>query len=133
MADALDPIRKLRHDLSNPLAAILAETQLLLLGADKYDAETITSLKQIEALSRKMRDILEALDRGTGEPAAPATALPPCPLLEPTAARRRARSPGALDRPPGPTRAWARRTPAPPEMKMAVSSNTPCPAMNVAR
>jgi signal transduction histidine kinase len=63
MLEALDPIRKLRHDLSNPLAAILAETQLLLLGADKYDAETVTSLKQIEALSRKMRDILGALDK----------------------------------------------------------------------
>ena len=63
MSDALEPIRKLRHDLSNPLAAILAETQLLLLGADKYDGETVTSLKQIEALSRRMRDILEALDR----------------------------------------------------------------------
>jgi len=63
MVEPLDPIRKARHDLSNPLAAILAETQLLLLGADKYDAETVTSLKQIEALSRKMRDILEALDK----------------------------------------------------------------------
>jgi len=63
MTDALDPIRKVRHDLSNPLAAILAETQLLLLGADKYDAETVTSLKQIEALSRKMRDMLGQLDR----------------------------------------------------------------------
>jgi signal transduction histidine kinase len=63
MADTLNPISKLRHDLSNPLAAILAETQLLLLEADKYDAETVTSLKQIEALSRKMRGILEALDR----------------------------------------------------------------------
>jgi len=63
MVEPLDPIRKARHDLSSPLAAILAETQLLLLGADKYDAETVTSLKQIEALSRKMRDILEALDR----------------------------------------------------------------------
>jgi len=63
MADELDPIKQLRHDLSNPLAAILAETHLLLLGADKYDEETVTSLKQIEALSRKMRDILEALDR----------------------------------------------------------------------
>ena len=30
-------IRKLRHDLSNPLAAILAETQLLLLGEDSLD------------------------------------------------------------------------------------------------
>ena len=63
MTDTLDPIRRLRHDLSNPLAAILAETQLLLLGADKYDAETVTSLKQIEALSRKMRDMLQALDK----------------------------------------------------------------------
>ena len=54
MVDAADPIRKLRHDLSNPLAAILAETQLLLLGADKYDGETVAGLKQIEALSRKI-------------------------------------------------------------------------------
>ncbi len=63
MADWADPIRKLRHDLSNPLAAVLAETQLLLLSEDKYDAETVGSLRQIEALARKMRDILEALDR----------------------------------------------------------------------
>jgi signal transduction histidine kinase len=60
---SLDPIRRLRHDLSNPLAAILAETQILLLSADKYDAETVTGLKQIESLSRKMRGILEALDK----------------------------------------------------------------------
>ncbi len=53
-------IRKLRHDLSNPLSAILAETQLLLLGADQYDAETTTSLKEIEALARRMREMLQA-------------------------------------------------------------------------
>ena len=63
MPDTLDPLRKLRHDLSNPLAAILAETQLLLLAAEKYDAETVASLKQIESLSRKMRGMLEALDK----------------------------------------------------------------------
>ncbi|HKW41241.1 MAG TPA: hypothetical protein VJN39_08330 [Gemmatimonadales bacterium] len=63
MGDAADRLSKLRHDLSNPLAAILAETQLLLLSAEKYDAETVGGLKQIEALSRKMRGILEALDR----------------------------------------------------------------------
>lgn len=62
MADAGDPLRKLRHDLSNPLAAILAETQLLLLNADRLDAETVGSLKQIEALARKMRKILQDLD-----------------------------------------------------------------------
>ena len=59
-ADAEDPVRRLRHDLSNPLSAILAETQLLLLGADKLDAETVTSLKEIERLSRRMRDMLQA-------------------------------------------------------------------------
>ncbi len=56
-----DALHKLRHDLSNPLAAILAETQLLLLNAAQFDAETVGSLKQIEALARKMRQILQDL------------------------------------------------------------------------
>jgi signal transduction histidine kinase len=51
--------RQLRHDLSNPLSAILAEAQLMLLRADTLDQETVTSLKEIEALSRRMRDILQ--------------------------------------------------------------------------
>ena len=54
-----DRFRKLRHDLSNPLAAILAETQLLLLNSDTLDAETVRALREIEALSRRMRDILQ--------------------------------------------------------------------------
>ena len=54
-----DRMRKLRHDLANPLAAMLAETQLLLLRADKLDQETVTSLKEIEALSRRMKDMLQ--------------------------------------------------------------------------
>ncbi|HEU5259802.1 MAG TPA: histidine kinase dimerization/phospho-acceptor domain-containing protein [Gemmatimonadales bacterium] len=62
MAEANDPLRMLRHDLSNPLAAILAETQLLLLNAEQLDAETVGSLRQIEALARKMRQILQDLD-----------------------------------------------------------------------
>ncbi|PYO66711.1 MAG: hypothetical protein DMD69_12795 [Gemmatimonadetes bacterium] len=62
MAQAGDPLRTLRHDLANPLAAILAETQLLLLNVDRFDAETVGSLKQIESLARKMRQILQALD-----------------------------------------------------------------------
>jgi len=53
-------IRKLRHDLSNPLAAILAETQLLLLGEDALDKETVVSLRDIEALARRMREMLQA-------------------------------------------------------------------------
>lgn len=62
MAEAGEALRKLRHDLANPLAAILAETQLLLLSAEHLDAETVGSLKQIEALARKMRQILQDLD-----------------------------------------------------------------------
>ena len=52
----------LRHDLSNPLSAILAETQLLLLSAEKYDAETVAGLKQIEQLARKMRQTLQSIE-----------------------------------------------------------------------
>jgi len=55
-----DPIRQLRHDVANPLAALLAETQLLLLNANRLDPETIDSLHEIEALARRMRDILAA-------------------------------------------------------------------------
>ena len=53
-----DPMSRLRHDLSNPLSAILAEAQLLLLNADRYDAETVQGLKQIEAMARKMRQMI---------------------------------------------------------------------------
>ena len=62
----LDPIvtseserfHKLRHDLSNPLSALLAETQLLLLNEARLDAETLSSLREIEALAVRMRGIL---------------------------------------------------------------------------
>lgn len=54
-----DPLRKLRHDLANPLSAILAEAQLLLLNADTLDPEVVTSLREIERLARRMRDILQ--------------------------------------------------------------------------
>jgi signal transduction histidine kinase len=54
-------LRQARHDLSNPLAALLAETQLLLLDPDRLNGETLESLKQIETLARKMRQILHDL------------------------------------------------------------------------
>ena len=55
-----DDIRKFRHDLANPLAALLAEAQLLLLSEDRLDAETRTGLREIENLARRMRDILQS-------------------------------------------------------------------------
>jgi hypothetical protein len=51
-------LAKLRHDLSNPLSALLAEAQLLLLNAGALDADTVASLREIEALAIRMRAIL---------------------------------------------------------------------------
>ena len=55
-----DVLRRLRHDLANPLAALLTETQLLLLNEARLDAETVASLHEIQALARQMRDLLAA-------------------------------------------------------------------------
>ena len=54
-------IGKLRHDLSNPLSALLAEIQLLLLNEEQFDQETLTSLKEIEALAIRMRGMLREI------------------------------------------------------------------------
>ena len=57
--ETLDRVRKLRHDVANPLAALLAEVQLLLLTTERLDAETAASLKEVERLALRMRDILK--------------------------------------------------------------------------
>ena len=57
--ETLDRVRKLRHDVANPLAALLAEVQLLLLTPDRMDAETAASLKEVERLALRMRDVLK--------------------------------------------------------------------------
>ena len=62
MADTRAALLKVRHDLSNPLSAILAEAQILLLTPEKFDEETLSSLKTIEDLARKMRQMLLALE-----------------------------------------------------------------------
>ncbi|MCH7778714.1 MAG: hypothetical protein IH878_19600, partial [Gemmatimonadetes bacterium] len=41
-------LSKLRHDLANPLSAILAEAQLLLLRDPPLDKETLEAIKSIE-------------------------------------------------------------------------------------
>jgi signal transduction histidine kinase len=56
-----DRLSKLRHDLSNPLSALLAETQLLLLNESKIDAETLQGLREIEGLAIRMRTMLREL------------------------------------------------------------------------
>jgi hypothetical protein len=52
---------KLRHDLSNPLSALLAEIQLLLLNESQFDAETLASLREIEAMAIRMRGMLREI------------------------------------------------------------------------
>lgn len=54
-------LSKLRHDLSNPLSALLAETQLLLLNENGIDPEVLTGLREIEALAIRMRTMLREL------------------------------------------------------------------------
>ena len=54
-------LSKLRHDLSNPLSALLAETQLLLLNENQIDPETLSSLREIEALAIRMRAMLREI------------------------------------------------------------------------
>lgn len=56
--DSADRLRRLRHDLSNPLSALLAEAQLLLLSEDQLDPEVTAGLRRIESLSIKMRTLL---------------------------------------------------------------------------
>lgn len=54
-----DRIADLRHALANPLSAILAEAQLLLMGDVPLDAETRTGLQEVEKLALRMRAILK--------------------------------------------------------------------------
>lgn len=51
-------LSKLRHDLANPLSAIMAEAQLLLLRDPPLDQETLEAIRSIEEQSRRMRDLL---------------------------------------------------------------------------
>lgn len=58
MVNETERVNRLRHDLSNPLSALLAETQLLLLNEGTLDADTVASLREIEGLAIRMRAIL---------------------------------------------------------------------------
>ncbi len=55
---AEERLRNLRHDLANPLSAVLAEVQLLLLQEPPLDDETVEAIRRMEELCHRMRDIL---------------------------------------------------------------------------
>lgn len=56
MTDPGDAFRKLRHDVANPLGAILAEAQLQLLNADQLPTDAARAFREIERLCRVIRD-----------------------------------------------------------------------------
>jgi hypothetical protein len=56
--DPAERLRRLRHDLSNPLSALLAEAQLLLLAEETMDADVVAGLRQMESLAIRMRTLL---------------------------------------------------------------------------
>ena len=62
MSDA-ERLHRLKHDLANPLSAILAEVQLLLLDEDRLAADVTVSLRQIESLAIRMRALLREQER----------------------------------------------------------------------
>lgn len=51
-------LSKMRHDLANPLAALLAETQLLLMDPEKMPPEVTQALREIETLAIRMRTLI---------------------------------------------------------------------------
>jgi signal transduction histidine kinase len=55
---------RLKHDLANPLSAILAETQLLLMRTDELPADVVESLRAVESGALRMRELLRNLTTG---------------------------------------------------------------------
>ncbi len=67
----LDPLARLRHSIANPLAALLAEVQLLLINPNGMDDTSVTGLREIEKLALRMRSVLQ---ESTAENQPPPTA-----------------------------------------------------------
>jgi signal transduction histidine kinase len=64
-----DPrLMKAQHDLANPLAAILAEAQLLLMRADEIPPDMVESLKAIESAAIRMRTLIKELGKHEAPP-----------------------------------------------------------------
>lgn len=57
----LDVVARVRHDLNNPLTAILAETQLLLMDDHQLTEEQARSLRSVEEMAQRMREMVKDL------------------------------------------------------------------------
>lgn len=65
LSDLAQAVRKVRHDVNNPLGAAFAEVQLLLM--DVVDPELRRPLETIEEQLRRMRDRLASLTLPSAE------------------------------------------------------------------
>jgi signal transduction histidine kinase len=59
MSNQSDAISHLRHQLTQPLAVLLADVQLLLLDSGSLDPNLEASLREIERQVLRMRTILQ--------------------------------------------------------------------------
>jgi signal transduction histidine kinase len=57
----VEVVRRVRHDINSPLTAIMAETELLLMDADRLTSEQLRGLDTIEAMARRIRDLVADL------------------------------------------------------------------------
>lgn len=62
IAEIVQLVRRVRHDVNNPLTAALGHVQLLLDDPAVTDAEVIDSLKIVESELRRMTEILRQLN-----------------------------------------------------------------------
>jgi len=56
-------LSKAKHDLANPLSAILAETQLLMMRAEELAPDMLESLQAIESAALRMRIMIKELGK----------------------------------------------------------------------
>lgn len=57
----LTTVEVVRHEVKSPLTAIIAETELLLMDADKLSGEQVNSLQTIEAMTQRIRHLVGRL------------------------------------------------------------------------
>lgn len=55
-------LSKVKHDLANPLTAVLAETELLLMRAEELPPHILESLQVIETAALRMRALLREME-----------------------------------------------------------------------
>lgn len=58
MSEDADALAKLRHDIANPLGALLTEVQMALFDRATLPASTVESLERMEQIALRMRDLV---------------------------------------------------------------------------